>query len=175
MPRNRGSVLFYDFAASCIGGLKSALRYACPCKTLTLPACSGYSQLKKTADKIYAFEDLRGTAAPSKVAKQPPQLFPDRTLAPMASLPVSLQPPYFSPLILQPLFPFIPLPLIPSRCPSHFIPLLRLTYTQLAVSYILTIYSAIRLRMSAPPSLDDGSSFLRTSARRVVRCLCMLL
>ena len=56
---------------------------------------NGYSQLKKTADKIYAFDDLRTTAAPAKDAKQPPQLFPDRTLPPMAALPVSLQPPYF--------------------------------------------------------------------------------
>jgi hypothetical protein len=59
---------------------------------------SGYSQLKKSADKIYAFDDERASVPQSKTAKQPPPLFPDRTLPPMADPPVSMQPLYSCPL-----------------------------------------------------------------------------
>jgi hypothetical protein len=57
-------------------------------------SCSGYSQLKKTADKIYAFDDTRAAAVQSKSASAARPLFPDRALPPMTAPPVSLQPPY---------------------------------------------------------------------------------
>ncbi len=59
-----------------------------------LPPCSGYSQMKKMADKIFSFDDTRAAAALSKAAAVARPLFPDRALPPISSVPVSLQPPY---------------------------------------------------------------------------------
>ena len=80
--------------------------------TLSLLSCSGYAQMKKSADKIYAFDDSLSSREP-KAAKQA-TLFPDRSLPPMANPPVSMQPPYTPPSL-----PF-PAPSLVSRRPSPF-------------------------------------------------------
>ena len=113
---------------------------------LTFSPCSGYSQLKKTADKIYAFDDLRASSAQAKAASAARPLFPDRTLPPMATPPVSLQPPCVFP-----------------RTDYRFKLRLRLTRD-----------AATRRRTSPLQSHGDGSLCLRTSARAAVSAAIVL-
>jgi hypothetical protein len=85
--------------------------------------------MKKFADKIYAFDDTLPSREP-KASKQPPPLFPDRSLPPMAPPPVSMQLPYAPPLSPPPPPPPPPPPQQQQQQQQHTVTCAQVRVTQ---------------------------------------------